>query len=277
MVGIIGLMALLTVLGLSLIITRLATTALALTGLSRDVARFQARSAFTGTGFTTHEAETITRHPVRRRIVMLLMILRSAGLITIVISVILSFVGTTEHPEGLRRLGGLVGGVLLLWLLTHNRLTARVLDRAVARAMDRWTQLEVHDFASMLKLAGDYMVTELNVQKGSWLDGRRLRECRLHREGLAVLGIYRDDGGYVGAPTDEARLRKGDRLIVYGRAERIQELEKRSRGASGDQAHQSAVDDQQRHLARQEREERHRENPGVDAAGQQPDAGRRAE
>ena len=83
--GIIGIAALLTALGLSLLITRLASTALMLTGLSKEAARFQARSAFTGTGFTTHEAEKVVNHPVRRRVIALLMICRSAGLITILV------------------------------------------------------------------------------------------------------------------------------------------------------------------------------------------------
>jgi hypothetical protein len=86
MVGIIGIIASLTVLGLSLVITRLATVSLNLTGLSWETAKFQARSAFTGTGFTTSESETIMNHPVRRKIIMGLMVARSAGLVSIIIS-----------------------------------------------------------------------------------------------------------------------------------------------------------------------------------------------
>jgi hypothetical protein len=69
------------VLFLSLIVVRIAAEALALTGVSRE-ARFQARSAWIGTGFTTAEAEQVVNHPVRRRIIGLLMLLRSAGLVT---------------------------------------------------------------------------------------------------------------------------------------------------------------------------------------------------
>lgn len=47
--------SLLVVLVLSLLVTRIATVALTHTGLSREVARFQARSAFSGVGFTTSE------------------------------------------------------------------------------------------------------------------------------------------------------------------------------------------------------------------------------
>jgi hypothetical protein len=52
MMGLIGVIALLTILGLSLVATGVATVARTLTGSSDDSAGFQARSAFTGTGIT---------------------------------------------------------------------------------------------------------------------------------------------------------------------------------------------------------------------------------
>ena len=48
-----------------MLVTRVAARALTLTELSSEAARFQARSAFTGVGFTTSEAEGIVSHPVR--------------------------------------------------------------------------------------------------------------------------------------------------------------------------------------------------------------------
>jgi hypothetical protein len=70
---------LLIIVTLSLLVTRIATVALTLTGMSREQARFQARSALTGTGFTTSEAEEVTNHPVRRRIVLFLMLVLHPG------------------------------------------------------------------------------------------------------------------------------------------------------------------------------------------------------
>ena len=67
-----ALVSLLVTIALSLLITHIASMALTMTGLSRDLAKFQARSAFTGVGFTTNEAEKVVAHPVRRRILMLL-------------------------------------------------------------------------------------------------------------------------------------------------------------------------------------------------------------
>ena len=59
--------SLLIVLTISLMVTRVATMALVLTGMSREAARFQARSAFSGVGYTTREAEDVVSHPVRRQ------------------------------------------------------------------------------------------------------------------------------------------------------------------------------------------------------------------
>lgn len=89
MIAIIFLLPIITV---SVLVTRLASIALTHTGLSHESARFQARSAFTRLGFTTSESERVVSHPVRRRVVMLLMLLGNAGIVTAMSSLILAFV-----------------------------------------------------------------------------------------------------------------------------------------------------------------------------------------
>lgn len=106
MLAIVSLLAIVT---LSVVITRVATVMLTATGLSRDIARFQARSAFSGAGFTTNESESVVNHPVRRRIVLQLMLLGAAGVVTSLTSLLLSFTDATEQQTALRLLV-LVGG-----------------------------------------------------------------------------------------------------------------------------------------------------------------------
>jgi len=89
----VSIFSLLLIISLSILITRIATIALLHTGLSRESARFQARSAFTGVGFTTAESEKVVNHPVRRRILLLLMLLGNAGVATAMSSLILTFIG----------------------------------------------------------------------------------------------------------------------------------------------------------------------------------------
>ena len=92
--------ALITVLGVvavSLLVTRIATVVLATTGMSRENARFQARSALSGAGFTTCASEAVVRHPVRRRVIFTLMLLGSGGMVTALASLVISFGGRSQH------------------------------------------------------------------------------------------------------------------------------------------------------------------------------------
>jgi hypothetical protein len=268
MVGFVGVIAFFIVLGLSLIITRVATIGLTLTGLSHEAARFQARSAFTGTGFTTSEAEKVVDHPVRRRIIMVLMVARSAGLLSIILSLILSFADTGPDADRLTRLLWLASGVGALWLLVRLRPLDRWLGRLIEWCLKRWTDLDARDYASLLKLAGEYNVTELHVPEESWLAGKRLRECRLMEEGITVLGIYRDDGDYVGVPRKETKVYPGDILILYGRTKALNDLDRRRADLIGEQAHERAVGEQKEAEAEQDhREGEHEREREVSQAG----------
>jgi hypothetical protein len=256
LVGIIGIVAFLTVLALSLAITRVATLVLAMTGLSWEAARFQARSAFTGTGFTTREAEGVVAHPVRRRVVMWLMILHSAGLVTIIISLVLSVAGSSggiQNPSLLLWLGGGAGA---LWLVARSKLLDRALARAVGWPLRRRTDLDARDYASLLRLSGEYRIMKINLREDDWLVGKTLQQCNLRDEGVNILGIYRRDGSYVGAPKAETELYTDDTLILYGRSAALRDLDQRGAGAEGDLAHGRAASEERGRLEKQDRRER---------------------
>ena len=125
----------------SVLITRIATVALTHTGLSRESARFQSRSALTGTGFTTSESEKVINHPVRRRIIMLLMIVGNAGLVSAMSTLILTFVGKSSGTGTMVKVGVLVVGLAVLWLLARSEWVDRHLSRVIDRALRRYTRL----------------------------------------------------------------------------------------------------------------------------------------
>src|SRR5881275_478532 len=130
----VALISVLVLVLLSVLITRVATVALSLTGMSRESARFQARSALTGVGFTTSEAEDVVTHPVRRRIVGGLMLVGSAGVVTAVGSLILSF-GNTHNTQRTERALILVGGLFVLWLVSRSRWVDLHLSRVIGRVL----------------------------------------------------------------------------------------------------------------------------------------------
>lgn len=240
-----AIITLLTVVAVSLLITRIATLALVSTGLSKESARFQARSAFSGSGFTTSESENVVGHPVRRRVIMLLMLLGNAGIVTAVSTMILSFVGAQTARDWAPRLVLLVAGLGALWAIAASRLVDRWLNKAIGWALDRWTDLDVTDYAGLLHLGGDYRVVEMHVDPGDWMEDRRLDDLRLSEEGILVLGVERPGTSYAGTPRGRAVPRAGDTLILYGRANALQELDRRCAGPEGDAAHLRASAEQE--------------------------------
>ena len=249
-----GVILLLVVAMLSLLITRIATIALTATGMSRPSARFQARSALTGVGFTTTESETVVAHPARRRIIMALMLLGSVGLATSIAGILAGVVGKADTSDRVIRAAVLVAGLALVyWISTSNRVDRR-LSSVIGRAIARFTDLDVRDYAALLHVSGEYEVKEMLAVPGAWTTGRTLGELRLRDEGVLVLGIVRGDGSYLGVPTKTTRIEAGDTLILYGRDGRFAEMTARESGASGDDAHRRAVAKQQE-VADREQEE----------------------
>lgn len=249
----------LTAVALSMVVTRVATVALTMTGLSRQAARFQARSAFSGAGFTTDEAESVVNHPVRRRIVMLLILMGGAGLVTSLATLVLSLSRIEQGVAG-RVPVVLVVGVAALWLIGGNRTVDRWVSRLFERLLDRFTELELRDYEHLLHLADEWKIGELHIEDGDWIAGAALADLDLPEEGVVVLGVQRSDGRYVGAPTRRTRLQPSDTVLLYGQDRTIDELDRRQTGAAGDDAHDAS---QKRHDALVEDQQQRERAAGV--------------
>ena len=245
----IALVSVLAVVLLSLIVTRVAAVLLVLTGMSHEAGRFQARSAFMGVGFTTSEAEAVTTHPQRRRIVAALMLLGSAGLVTAIASLIVSF-GGTPRGDGLVRALALIGGLLLLYLLARSSWIDRRLEALVGDIM-RAGGMSVRDYASLLDLEGDYAVAEKHVDAEDWMAERTLGDLCLDEEGISVLGVHRHRGGYLGLPRGDVLIEPSDRVVLYARESLLDELDERPRGEAGEAAHEAAAAEERAREARE--------------------------
>jgi hypothetical protein len=233
------------VLTISLLVVRISTVGLTMTGLSKDLAQFQALSAFTNSGFTTKESEEIVNHPIRRRIIMHLMLLGNAGIVIGVTSVMLSFLNAPTGEERSStiwvRICGLAIGVLVFWLMARSRHVERLMWFIDTWALKRWWHIDVHDYTRLLRLAHNYVVLEMQVNEDDWLAGQTLFELQLASEGILVLGIERSDGTYQGAPRGKSKVESGDCLILYGQQETLIDLDNRRADMIGNLHHVMAV------------------------------------
>jgi len=209
----------------SLLVVRLGTTALVLTGLERDTSEFQAYSAFFGVGFTTRESEHVVNHPVRRRIVQHLILAGQVGLTSVIVPLVVTFVNIKSMRDGLEQLGLIAGSLIVLWFVINTSFVERLIDRSIKFALRRTGVLKrTLDHEIILRLHAGFAVSEVAVDGNSPLAGRALSDAGLAERGIVVLGITRDDGTYVGAPRPEAVLRSSDVLIVYGRDRDVRTL-----------------------------------------------------
>lgn len=241
-----SLISLIVVVSFSMLITKIASVMLIHTGLSDQAARFQARSAFTGVGFTTSEAESVVNHPVRRRIIMSLMLIGNAGIITVMATLILTFVGTEKGGFSWPvKLALLLGSIAVLWLVSSSQAVDKALDKIISKALAKYTHINVRDYNTLLHLSGGFSITELKIGEEDWLLGKKLKDARLRDEGINVLGIQRQDSTFLGVLTAETEIELGDTLLIYGKKDVLKRLDERKNDFFGDLEHAEKAQEHQ--------------------------------
>ena len=245
---------------------------LELTGMSRDSARFQARAAYCGVGYSNRESEGIVNHPLRRRIISTLMLLGNAGTATAVATLVLSFTGENTGSRYFN-LFLLVSGTASMFAISASKWVDGLMTEFVHWALKKYTRLDLSDYVSLLNLDAGYSVLEVEVRDGDWLGSSDLASLKLPREGVLVLGVLRTDGTYVGVPPGATRLEVGDVLTVYGKLDRLEELNHRQVGVAGFYAHEVAVSERARETGRGEVANRQETGAVLHSAGETPLSG----
>ena len=81
--------------------------------------------------------------------------------------------------------------------------------------------VHIRDYDYLLNLRDGYVVFDKEISEDHpWL-GKTFAESRPSDAGIVVLGIYRVEGEFLGAPDKDSRVEEGDVLMVYGRDEDV--------------------------------------------------------
>jgi len=241
----IALITLLIIILVSVIAIRIGATALELTGLSGEIASFQAHSAFSGVGFTTREAESIVSHPVRRKIIRILFLAGSAGITTSIAALILAFVGQ-GGINVLERAAVLIMGLLFILLFAKSQYINSIMKKIIKDALEHWTTLKVYDYNQLLGFGAGYARARFVVRPDSWMANRKLKDMGLDLEGVLILSIERMKDGEIkfkGAPHGETTILAGDTILCYAKQEVIESLAQRCRGREGDEEHKETMEE----------------------------------
>ena len=214
-----SLFVLLFVVLISALIIKVGAITLRMTGIDRETAQFQALSAFSGTGFTTSEAENIVNDPRRRKIVKALMILGNVGIVTTLAMLFLSLQGATV-TNALAKFGVIGLLALLLLALPLSRGLDNFLDNFIMKRLSKSTYFSMGAFSQMMRFARGYGIAELVVSDSDRLTGKTLAESGLSSSDILVLAIRRKRI-MVTAPKAGERILADDRLICFGLLDNI--------------------------------------------------------
>ena len=202
-------------------IVRVATIILKLTGMDEETARFQAISAFTGTGFTTAAAETILDDKIRSKTVSVLMVLGKVGIVSVIASLFLSF-GKDNLAADLSKAIIILAFIAVLYKMTTLKGFSRTLNkfiekRIVARGLTKQKTLE-----ELFSLPKGYGLAQLTITGKNKEDGLSLAEAGFIKKDILVLSIERKEQ-LIPFPHAGDTINKGDKLLCYGVIDNIKE------------------------------------------------------
>lgn len=220
-----------TILIVSFITVRIGAIAFELTGLEWSLAKFQSLSCFTGTGFTTKEAELITGDPQRRRIASVLIVLGHAGFVTLIATfanslrtdtlfskLTLPFVHSVI-PGKFSPLVNLVIIIVVLYFMyrifTNTRLVAKFTNLLRARIIKKGMIRRV-TFEELVVATGGYGITKVEICKDSPIIDKSLIDSALRKSDISVLAVQRGHEVIANPPAD-TRIVLGDKLICFGK------------------------------------------------------------
>jgi hypothetical protein len=200
-------------------VVRVATVILKLTGLDEKTARFQAISAFTGTGFTTKEAETVLVDDMRRKTVTVLMIMGKVGIISVIGSIFFSF-GKNNLGADLEKTLILLLVIFIFYKITNLRGLNRALNKFIEKRIIARGIIKQRTLEELFHLPKGYGIAQLTITTDSKEKGLSLSQAGFIDKNILILSIERE-GKLIPFPHASDVIKEKDKLLCYGLLENI--------------------------------------------------------
>ena len=199
---------------LTVVIVRIAGVIMRLTGLPESIARFQALSALTGTGFTTGESEMIVNYPIRRHVLMALMIIGHLGLVTLASTFIIAL--TNAHTDGnslFLQAMIIFFAIVFVLILTLFKPLDTLMCGYAEKILRKTTKLGAENSRPVLQLSDGYSIEEYTIDTDGKFD---LNANSNDVEGLTYLGIRRAPDYKFVPYLEDIKLKNTDIIICFG-------------------------------------------------------------
>lgn len=222
---------------ISYFVVRIGAAAFELTGLDPDQSHFQSLSAFSGTGFTTREAELVVVHKQRRKVASALMILGNAGIVTLMATLVnsmrpdapsfvlipvLSRVLPAIYLPYVNLIVVLLVLLLIYRIFRSSRLSSIFMRKIQQKMIDK-KFIQPACFEELLLNAKGYGVSQVVLTEKNPLSGKTLAESRLREHDILVLSIERGDE-HILNPASDMRFKPQDKLACFGKIKNIRDV-----------------------------------------------------
>lgn len=215
---------------ITLLVIKVATLAMRLTGLPEQVAQFQCISALTGTGFTTTEAEMIVNYPIRRRIVITLMVLGNFGLVSVASTFIVAFVDADGRGETVVfQVLMILLAIIMTFVIMLNQWLDRLLTKITGRILSYTTDIEHRGYHRVFQLSDGYSVVEHAYKQDT-----PTTFSAMEHFGLTLLAIQSAGTKQTVTIESDQPIGPGDILVYFGHDKAHEDLAKQTRQIAKD-------------------------------------------
>jgi hypothetical protein len=193
------------------LILEIAVVLLVSTGLDAEVARFQAVSMLTATGFTTDESELIARHPIRRKISIFLILFGVFSL-----AVLISFISAILIKDfRLLQLFGITAFFAIMLILFKNKSVQTKLAHRFKKHLKQDYELHEMPIQEILYIDDQDWLGNIQICKDSTFIAKNPYEIMLENEDIQLLYVHRGQEK-IRSELDTIIFQEGDILLLYG-------------------------------------------------------------
>jgi hypothetical protein len=199
-------------------IIEINTILFSITGIKRQVARFQVISLMTGTGFTTGESEVILGHPFRRRLGIFLILFGAFSFAVIISSLSNILSNDVLTPKVLY----IEAGLIFLFFLLKLPFFQKVLSDKFKEKSEETFEIDELPVSQILLTDEADCLLEIKIDEKSSYIRKSVNECIHKEEDILVLFLMRGELR-IRNKLNDCKIQAGDRLLVYGNKQVIEE------------------------------------------------------
>ncbi|MBS4195396.1 hypothetical protein [Lederbergia citri] len=200
------------------LVVEISATFFVFTGLDKHIARYQAISMLTNTGFTTDEAKLILDHPIRRKLSSFL-ILFGAFSLAVIISILSAYLANDVH---VLQISIVMVSTAIFFILLKTKFVRAFLEKRLHEELENTYELDELPLNEVLYLNKDEGLIDIPFHTASSYLDENYSTLLSDNENIRILFVKRGTNN-IRYHIEKEKIKSGDLLYIYGNKKLINE------------------------------------------------------